>query len=123
MDGNMMLVGAQSRTTALAGAIAGVIRERGTVTLQAVGAAAVNQMLKGVAIARSYLACDGLDLMAVPSFVSVEIAGAEKTGVRLYVESRSLEFVPAALRVAPRARAVDEAPIIRGRVFYEVVDA
>jgi len=118
----MMLVGAQSRTTALAGAIAGVIRERGTVTLQAVGAAAVNQMLKGVAIARSYLACDGLDVMAVPAFVSVEIAGAEKTGVRLYVESRSLEFVPAALRVAPRARAVDEAPIIRGRVFFEMVD-
>ncbi len=81
-------VAAKSRSTAVAGAIAGVVRESGRAEVQAIGAGAVNQALKAVAIARGYLALDGIDVICVPSFVEVEIDGQERTAIRLAVEPR-----------------------------------
>jgi stage V sporulation protein S len=81
-------VAAKSRSTAVAGAIAGVVRESGRAEVRAIGAGAVNQALKAVAIARGYLALDGIDVVCVPSFVEVEIDGQERTAIKLAVEPR-----------------------------------
>ena len=84
----MIKVAASSRSTAVAGAIAGVIRERGQVDVQAIGAGAVNQATKAIAIARGYLELDGIDVICIPSFAEVMIDGQERTAVRLSVEPR-----------------------------------
>ena len=81
-------VSAKSRSTSVAGAIAGVIRESGRAEVQAIGAGAVNQAIKAVAIARGYLELDGIDVVCVPSFVEVEIDSQERTAVKLTVEKR-----------------------------------
>ena len=81
-------VAASSRSTAVAGAIAGVMREKGSVDVQAIGAGAVNQAIKAVTIARGYLEQDGIDIVCVPSFTEVLIDGQERTAVRLGVEKR-----------------------------------
>jgi len=85
---DIIKVAATSRSTAVAGAIAGVMREQERVDVQAIGAGAVNQAVKAVAIARSYLEQDGIDIVCVPSFVEVVIGGQERTAVRLGVERR-----------------------------------
>ncbi len=82
-------VSAQSRSTAVAGAIAGVMRERRHAEVQAIGASAVNQAIKAVAIARDYLELDGIQIMCVPEFVEVDIDGRERTAVKLVVEPRN----------------------------------
>lgn len=87
-------VSAKSRSTAVAGAIAGVIREFRKAEVQAIGAGAVNQAIKAVAIARSYLQQDQLDLAVVPTFAEVDINGEERTAVRFYVESRPIAEAP-----------------------------
>ena len=85
---DIIRVAAASRSTAVAGAIAGVIREQGHVNVQAIGAGAVNQAIKAVTIARGYLELDGIDVVCVPSFVEVVIDGQERTAVRLSIERR-----------------------------------
>jgi stage V sporulation protein S len=85
---DIIKVAATSRSTAVAGAIAGVLREQGQVDVQAIGAGAVNQAIKAVAIARNYLELDGIDIVCVPSFVEVLIDGQERTAVRLSIERR-----------------------------------
>ena len=87
---DLVKVAATSRSTAVAGAIAGVMRERGYVDVQAIGAGAVNQAIKAVAIARGYLELDGIDIVCVPMFVEVIIDGQERTAVRLCVEKRCI---------------------------------
>jgi stage V sporulation protein S len=82
----ILKVRATTRPTATAGAIAGIVREGGAPEVQAIGAAAVNQAVKAVLIARAYLLQDGLDLYCVPGFAEVSIAGEERTGVRLRIE-------------------------------------
>jgi stage V sporulation protein S len=82
-------VSAKSRSTAVAGAIAGVIREHKHADVQAIGAGAVNQAIKAIAIARGYLEQDGLDIVCVPTFVDVDVSGEERTAVKLAVEVRS----------------------------------
>ena len=72
----------------MAGAIAGVIRDKGLVEIQAIGAGAANQAIKSVAIARGYLAPAGIDLICKPAFAIVEIDGAERTAIKLIVEPR-----------------------------------
>jgi stage V sporulation protein S len=84
----LIKVAASSRTTAVAGCIAGVVRERGQVDVRAIGAGAVNQATKAAAIARGYLELDGIDIVIVPSFTEVMIDGHEKTAVCLSVEER-----------------------------------
>jgi len=81
-------VSAKSRSTAVAGAIAGVIRETNRAEVQAIGAGAVNQAVKAVAIARGYLTLDGIDVICIPSFTEVEIEGQERTAIRMLVEPR-----------------------------------
>jgi len=85
-------VAASSKATALAGAIAWAIRQHEDVELVAIGAGAVNQSTKAVAIARTYLALEGLDLFMVPSFATVATPNEdERTALRLSVFSRALE--------------------------------
>ena len=86
---DIIKVAATSRSTAVAGAIAGVMRERGQVDVQAIGAGAVNQAVKAVTIACGYLELDGIDIVCVPKFVEVMIDDQERTAVRLCVEKRS----------------------------------
>jgi stage V sporulation protein S len=81
-------VAARSRSTAVAGAIAGVIREHGRAEVQAIGAGAVNQAIKAAAIARGYLELDGIDVVCIPSFVEIEIDGQERTAVKLTIEPK-----------------------------------
>jgi stage V sporulation protein S len=83
---DVIKVSAESRTSAVAGAIAGVMREQKHAEVQAIGAGAVNQAVKACAIARTYLAQDGLDVVCIPSFVQVDIDGKERTALRLVVE-------------------------------------
>ena len=81
-------VSAHSRSTAVAGAIAGVMRDRKHAEVQAIGASAVNQAIKAIAIARNYLALDGMEIVCLPEFVEIEIEGQERTAVRLTIEPR-----------------------------------
>ncbi|MFP4344018.1 MAG: stage V sporulation protein S [Anaerolineales bacterium] len=82
---NIIKVAASSRSTAVAGAIAGIIREQRHVDVQAIGAGAVNQAVKAVAIARGYLDLDDIDIVCIPTFSEVLIEGKERTAVRLKV--------------------------------------
>lgn len=81
-------VSARSRSTAVAGAIAAVMRERHLAEVQAIGAGAVNQAVKALAIARGYLTDDHIDLICIPYFTEVDIDGQERTAVRFRVEPR-----------------------------------
>lgn len=84
----ILKVSAQSRPSAVAGAIAGVIREKGRTEVQAIGAGAVNQAVKAIAIARGYLVPSGLDIVCIPSFTDVVINDEERTALKLIVETR-----------------------------------
>lgn len=81
-------VSAKSKPNTVAGAVAGVIREKGVVEVQTVGAGALNQAIKAIAIARGFLAPSGVDLVCVPSFSDIQIDGAERTAIRLLVQPR-----------------------------------
>jgi stage V sporulation protein S len=85
---DIIRVAARSRTTAVAGAIAGFVREHGRAQVQAIGAGAVNQAIKAVIIAQDYLALDGIDIICIPVFIELEIAGQERTAIRFLVEPR-----------------------------------
>lgn len=84
----VLKVSSHSIPNSVAGAIAGVIREQGAVEVQAVGAGAANQALKATAIARGFLAVAGINLICIPAFTSVEIAGEERTAIKLIIEPR-----------------------------------
>ena len=88
--GSVLKVSAKSNPNSVAGALAAVLRERPAAELQAVGAGAINQAVKAVAIARSYLKTSELDLYCIPAFIDVEINGNERTGISLAIESRPL---------------------------------
>ncbi|MCB9430906.1 MAG: stage V sporulation protein S [Ardenticatenaceae bacterium] len=85
---NVIKVSAQSRTAAVAGAIAGVIREVNRAEVQAIGAGAVNQALKAIVIAKGYLQEEGVEVVCDPEFVDVAIDGQERTAIRLVVSPR-----------------------------------
>ena len=85
---NIIKVSAASRTSAVAGAVAGVVRVHNHAEVQAIGAGAVNQAVKAVAIARGYLQEDGLHIVCLPEFTTVTIEGKERTAIRLVVEPR-----------------------------------
>lgn len=84
----VLKVSTRSRPSAVAGAIAGVIREAGVAEVQSIGAGAANQAIKAVAIARSYLNEDGIDIVCIPSFIDVEIDSEERTAIRLLIQKR-----------------------------------
>ena len=88
---DVLKVAALSKPKSVAGAIAAVLREKGTVEIQAVGAGAVNQTVKSIAIARGYVAPNGIDIVCVPSFAEIEINGEKRTAIRFVVESRPVK--------------------------------
>ena len=85
---DIIKVSGKSRTSAVAGAIAGVFREYHRVEVQAIGASAINQAVKAMALAKSYLAEDGHTVIFIPEFVDVEIDEKIRTAIRFTVEPR-----------------------------------
>ncbi len=85
---DIIKVKATSRTAAVAGAIAGVMREHKHAEVQAIGAGAVNQAVKAMVLARGYLAEDGMTVVFIPEFVDVDIEGKVRTAIKLTVEPR-----------------------------------
>ena len=84
----VLKVSAKSNPNSVAGALAGVMRERGAAEVQAIGAGAINPAVKAVAIARGFVAPSGLDLVCIPAFVDVVIDGEERTAIKLIVQPR-----------------------------------
>ncbi|MBC7082419.1 MAG: stage sporulation protein [Bacillota bacterium] len=84
----VLKVSSKSNPNSVAGALAGVVRERGFAEVQAIGAAALNQAVKAVAIARGFVAPSGMDLVMIPAFADVEIDGEERTAIKLIVQPR-----------------------------------
>ena len=84
----ILKVSAKSNPKSAAGAMAGVMREKGGAEIQAIGAGALNQAIKSVAIARGFVAPGGIDLVCVPAFTDIQIEGEERTAIKLIVEPR-----------------------------------
>ena len=84
----VLRVSSKSSPNAVAGALAGVIREKGSVEIQAIGAGAINQAVKAVAIARGFVAPGGMDLICIPAFTEITIDGENRTAVKLIVEPK-----------------------------------
>ena len=85
---DVLKVAANSDPNSVAGALAGTFKENGIAELQAIGAGAVNQAVKAVAIARGFVAPAGIDLICIPAFKDVEIGGEERTAIKFIVKSR-----------------------------------
>jgi len=85
---NIIKVSGTSRTSAVAGAIAGVFRENKRADVQAIGAIAVNQSVKALILAKGYLKEDGYEIIVMPEFVDVDIDGKVRTAIRFVVEER-----------------------------------
>jgi stage V sporulation protein S len=85
---DIIKVSGTSRTSAVAGAIAGVVRENKRAEVQAIGASAINQAVKAMALARGYLANDGFDIIFIPEFVDVQIEDKVRTAIKFIVEPR-----------------------------------
>ncbi len=91
---NIIKVSANSRTAAVAGAIAGVMREHRFAEVQSIGAGAVNQAIKAVILAKGYLVNDGIDIICVPEFVDVDIDGKVRTAIKLTITPRGEDTAP-----------------------------
>lgn len=84
----ILKVSAKSSPNSVAGALANVLRERGSAELQAIGAGALNQGVKAVAIARGFVAPSGVDLICIPAFTDIMIDNEERTAIKLIIEPR-----------------------------------
>ena len=84
----VLKVSASSKPGLVAGALAAVIREEGTVEMQTIGAGALNQAIKAIAIARGFVAPSGIDIYCIPAFTDIEIGGKKRTAIKLIVESK-----------------------------------
>ena len=84
----ILKVSSRSNPNSVAGAMAGVVRQSGAVEVQVVGAGALNQAVKAIAIARGYLTPSNVDLVCIPTFADIEIDGESRTAIRLSVEDR-----------------------------------
>jgi stage V sporulation protein S len=105
----VLKVSSKSNPNAVAGALAGVLRQSGAVEVQVVGAGALNQAIKAIAIARGFVAPSNIDLICVPTFADIEIDGESRTAIRLAVEDRGRragaeESAPAAAHRTPAYR-------------------
>lgn len=85
---NLLKVSSKSNPNSVAGAIAGVIREKGVAEVQSIGAGALNQAIKAVAIARGFLAPIGIELVCIPAFSEINVDGEERTAIKLIVEPK-----------------------------------
>ncbi len=84
----VLKVSANSQPKSVAGALAAVLRDNNYAELQAVGAGAVNQAVKAIAITRGFVAPNGIDLVAVPAFAEVNIDGEDRTAIKFYIQPR-----------------------------------
>ena len=84
----VLKVSSKSNPNSVAGALAGVLREKGSAEIQAIGAGALNQAVKAIAIARGFVAPSGMDLVCVPAFTDINIEGDQKTAIKSIVEPR-----------------------------------
>ena len=84
----VLKVSSRSNPNSVAGALAGVLRQTGAVEVQVVGAGALNQAVKAIAIARGFVAPSNIDLVCIPTFADIEIDGEGRTAIRLAVEDR-----------------------------------
>lgn len=123
----VLKVSSKSNPNSVAGALAGVLRQTGAVEVQVVGAGALNQAVKAIAIARGFVAPSNIDLVCIPTFADIEIDGQSRTAIRLAVEDRAHRQAsgdhsapsvdqrppaPVAAPVPPPAQAV-AAPLLR----------
>ncbi len=116
----VLKVSSKSNPNSVAGALAGVLRQAGAVEVQVVGAGALNQAIKAVAIARGFVAPSNIDLVCIPTFADIEIDGQSRTAIRLAVEDRAhrhppiegVTAVPASAVPAAPASAVPVAPVL-----------
>ena len=84
----VLKISSKSNPNSVAGAIAGLVKENERAEMQAIGAGALNQAIKAVAVARGFVAPTGVDLVCVPAFAEVQVEGEERTGIKLIIESR-----------------------------------
>ncbi len=84
----ILKISSKSNSNSVAGAIAGLVKESNRAEMQAIGAGAINQAVKAVAIARGFVAPSGVDLVCIPAFTEVEVEGEDRTGIKLIIESR-----------------------------------
>jgi stage V sporulation protein S len=99
-DHEVLKVSSRSNPNSVAGAMAGVVRTCGTVEVQVVGAGALNQAVKALAIARGYVSTVGMDLVCVPTFADIEIDGERRTAIRLRIGDRDHRIPDPALVAA-----------------------
>lgn len=83
----ILKVSSKSKPNSVAGALANAFKEKGVIEIQAVGAGALNQAIKAVAIARGYIAPTGKDIYCIPAFSDISIDGEERTAIKLIVKS------------------------------------
>ena len=84
----VLKISAKSNPNSVAGAIAGLVKESNKAEMQAIGAGALNQAIKGVAIARGFVAPSGKNLVCTPAFIDINIDGEERTAIKLIVEAK-----------------------------------
>jgi len=100
----VLKVSSRSNPNSVAGALAGVLRQTGAVEVQVVGAGALNQAVKAIAIARGFVAPSNIDLVCIPTFADIEIDGEGRTAIRLAIEDRT--------RRLPEEHAAGAAPAV-----------
>jgi stage V sporulation protein S len=106
-------VSTRSNPNSVAGAMAGAVRQAGSVEVQVVGAGALNQAIKAVAIARGYVVASGIDLVCIPTFADIEIDGERRTAIRLSIEDRGRSVV-VDLKDLPAEAAPAPYPVTNG---------
>ena len=85
---NILKVSSKSNPNTVAGALTNVIRDKNIAEVQAIGAGALNQAIKGIAIARGFVAPSGKNLICIPAFSDITIDGEERTAIKLIVEAK-----------------------------------
>ncbi|WP_055070947.1 stage V sporulation protein S [Clostridium massiliamazoniense] len=85
---DVLKVSTKSNPNSVAGALAAIIKEKNIVEIQAVGAGAINQAIKAIAIARGFVAPTGKDIVCIPAFTDIEIEGEERTAIKLIIQPR-----------------------------------
>ncbi len=84
----VLKVSAKSLPKSVAGALASVLRGNDSVEIQAIGAGAVNQAIKAIAISRGFIAPNGIDLVVIPAFSEINIDGQARTAIKFIVEPK-----------------------------------
>src|SRR5947208_7933490 len=107
----VLKVSSKSNPNSVAGALAGVLRQSGAVEVQVVGAGALNQAVKAIAIARGFVTPSNIDLVCIPTFADIEIDGQSRTAIRLAVEDRNHRS-PTAVTASPSDEMVAVPPAV-----------